>query len=60
MKRIILAVLCSVPLILLSGCCSDDICDTGSWIKTDTTCKSCNKGCNTCGYDASFANSNWY
>lgn len=60
MKKILLAVLCCVPLVFLSGCCADDLCDTGSTFKVDTTCKSCNKSCNTCGYDAGFANANWY
>lgn len=72
MKGIILSILLFVPMALLSGCCTDDLCNAGDTLNYVSTCSNCNKSCNrctactscstcnTCGYDASYTYSGWY
>ncbi len=72
MKGIIMSILLFVPILTLSGCCTDDICNVGDNFRSVSTCSSCNRTCNTCkvctscstcstcGYDASYTYSGWY
>lgn len=63
MKRFVILLVLLIPLVIVSGCCTDDICNVGSSFKT--TCNTCNvcttcNTCNTCGYDSSYTYSSWY
>lgn len=72
MKRMLMAVLLAVPIAMLTGCCTDDLCNARGTVNMVNTCSVCNKTCNTCnacvscstcntcGYDASYTYSGWY
>ncbi|MDF1757820.1 MAG: hypothetical protein P1U74_05940 [Legionellaceae bacterium] len=68
MKRIILSLVFLIPFVMMTGCCTDDLCNVGSTFTSANTCtrnnacNACNtcSTCNTCGYDASYSYSSWY
>jgi len=63
MKGIILTLFLAA-IVLIGGCCMDDVCNLGStYVPASTTdsrqCGSCST-CSSCGYDASYTYSGWY